>query len=123
MADLKYDVLEKFGVLSTSKSGWEMQLNFVQWGENTPKFDLRTWSPDGSKMGKGLTLTHDEIVKLYEVLGEVLAVENGAPAPVKTEAPAEDYLAEMYYADQMEETAEEAAEEADRPKWGRLSDL
>ena len=125
MADLKYDVLEKFGVLSTSKSGWETQLNFVQWGDNTPKFDLRTWSPDGSKMGKGLTLTHDEIVKLYEVLGDVLAVENGTQAPVKTEAPApaEDYLAEMYYADQAEEAAEEAAEDADRPKWGRLGDL
>lgn len=123
MADLKYDVLEKFGVLSTSKSGWEMRLNFVQWGDNTPKFDLRTWSPDGSKMGKGLTLTHDEIVKLYEVLGEVLAVENGAQAPVKPEASADDYLAEMYYADQAEEAAEEDAEDADRPKWGRLSDL
>lgn len=59
-------------------------MNFVQWGDNTPKFDLRTWSPDGSKMGKGLTLTHDEIVKLYEVLGDVLAVENGTQAPVKT---------------------------------------
>ena len=56
-------------------------------------------------MGKGLTLTHDEVVKLYEVLGDVLAVENGSQAPVKTDvpAPAEDYLAEMYYADQAEE--------------------
>ena len=68
-------------------------------------------------------MTHDEIVKLYEVLGEVLAVENGAQAPVKPEAPADDYLAEMYYADQAEEAAEEAAEDAERPKWGRLSDL
>jgi len=76
MADLKYDILEKFGVLSTSKSGWELQLNFVQWGENTPKFDLRTWSPDNAKMGKGLTLTHDEIVALHDILGDILAVEN-----------------------------------------------
>lgn len=72
-----------------------------------------------------MTLTHDEIVKLYEVLGDVLAGENRTQAPVKTEAPApaEDYLVEMYYADQAEEAAEEAAEDADRPKWGRLGDL
>jgi len=76
MADLKYDILEKFGILSTSKSGWELQLNFVQWGQNTPKFDLRTWSPDNAKMGKGLTLTHDEIVALHDILGNILAVEN-----------------------------------------------
>lgn len=84
MADLKYDILEKFGVLSTSKSGWELQLNFVQWGQNTPKFDLRTWSPDNAKMGKGLTLTHDEIVALHNILGDILAVENQSG----TEAPA-----------------------------------
>lgn len=81
MADLKFDILEKFGTLSTSKSGWELQLNFVQWGDNQPKFDLRTWSPDNQKMGKGLTLTHDEIVQLHELLGQVLAPES---APLMT---------------------------------------
>jgi hypothetical protein len=79
MADLKYDILEKFGVLSTSKSGWELQLNFVQWGENTPKFDIRTWAPDNQKMGKGITLTHDEVVKLHDLLGAILAEEGAKP--------------------------------------------
>ena len=37
MADLKYEILEELGTLSTSKSGWEMQLNVVQWGANNPK--------------------------------------------------------------------------------------
>ena len=75
MANLKYEILEQFGTLSTSKSGWELQLNFVQWGENKPKFDLRTWSPDHQKMGKGLTLTHEEVVTLHELLGQVLQPE------------------------------------------------
>ena len=35
--------------------------------------------PDNSKMGKGLTLSHDEIVALYDVLTKVLAAEH---APV-----------------------------------------
>ncbi len=51
MAELKFEILESFGVLSTSKSGWIKELNFVQWGDNQPNFDLRTWSPDHKKDG------------------------------------------------------------------------
>ena len=81
MANLKYEILEKFGTLSTSKSGWELQLNFVQWGENKPKFDLRTWSPDNQKMGKGLTLSHEELVTLHGLLDQVLAPELKTASP------------------------------------------
>lgn len=107
MADLKFDILQEFGTLSTSKSGWELQLNFVQWGDNQPKFDLRTWSPDHKKMGKGLTLNHDEIVKLSAVLQDVLDAEqtgqmNAMPEPVfeeempsENEAPAWSKLGDM----------------------------
>lgn len=79
MADLKYEILEKFGVLSTSKSGWNLELNFVQWGEAKPKFDLRSWSADHSKMGKGLTLTHDDLVNLNKLTEQILAFEQDGP--------------------------------------------
>ncbi|KAA8458108.1 YdbC family protein [Weissella paramesenteroides] len=105
MAKLSYDILEKFGTLSTSKSGWELQLNFVQWGENKPKFDLRSWSPDNSKMGKGLTLSHDEVVALYDVLTNVLAAEH---APVT---------------DVTDDAADTDAQTNEQPKWGRLDEM
>ncbi|GEP75494.1 YdbC family protein [Weissella thailandensis] len=108
MAKLSYDILEKFGALSTSKSGWELQLNFVQWGENKPKFDLRSWSPDNSKMGKGLTLSHDEIVALYDVLTKVLAAEH---APV-TDVTGNDDV------DTQSDNADD-----DKPRWGRLDEM
>ena len=104
MAKLSYDILEKFGSLSTSKSGWELQLNFVQWGDNKPKFDLRSWSPDNSKMGKGLTLSHEEIVALNKVLTDILSAEH---------APSIDNTV-------VEEPEEN---EMDHPKWGRLEDM
>lgn len=107
MADLKFDILQEFGTLSTSKSGWELQLNFVQWGDNQPKFDLRTWSPDHKKMGKGLTLNHDEIVKLSDVLANVLNAEKTGQARVEPE--------ELF-----EEIEEEMTE---TPGWAKLGDM
>lgn len=108
MADLKFNILEEFGTLSTSKSGWELQLNFVQWGDNQPKFDLRTWSPDHKKMGKGLTLNHDELVNLQDAIEKVLAPEQ--------------IVGSQNQASVVGAPDEEDAEE-EKPAWGKLSDM
>ena len=36
--------------------------------EENSKYDLRDWSPDHEKMGKGVTLTKDELKKLKDLL-------------------------------------------------------
>jgi hypothetical protein len=68
MADIKYEIVRKIGMLSTSASGWAKELNLVSWNDREPKYDLRDWSADGSKMGKGVTLTRDELLALKELL-------------------------------------------------------
>ncbi|HEX5838899.1 MAG TPA: PC4/YdbC family ssDNA-binding protein [Anaerolineales bacterium] len=68
MADIKYEIVRKIGVLSTSASGWAKELNLVSWNDREPKYDLRDWSADGSKMGKGVTLTREELLALRELL-------------------------------------------------------
>jgi hypothetical protein len=68
MAEIKYEIIKKIGVLSTSASGWEKQLNLISWNEREPKYDLREWSPDGEKMGKGVTLSKDELMALKALL-------------------------------------------------------
>ena len=35
------------------------------------KFDLREWSPDHEKMGKGVTLSNDELKALKELLNSI----------------------------------------------------
>ncbi|MFD0896231.1 YdbC family protein [Loigolactobacillus binensis] len=67
-AALDFTIEETIGVLSTSKSGWTRELNLVSWNGRPAKFDLRDWSPDHSKMGKGLTLTNEEIDQLRQLL-------------------------------------------------------
>ncbi len=71
MPDIKFEIVEKIGVLSSSASGWENQLNLMRWNDRDPKYDIRDWSPDGEKMGKGVTLTKEELVALRELLNKM----------------------------------------------------
>jgi len=68
MSEIKYEILEKVGVLSTSASGWSKELNLISWNDREPKYDLRDWSADGSKMGKGVTLKKEELSALKDLL-------------------------------------------------------
>ena len=71
MAEFKFEIIEKAGVISEKASGWTKELNFVSWNGAEPKFDIREWDPNHEKMGKGITLTTDEIQKLYELLSKI----------------------------------------------------
>ncbi len=68
MSTINYEIIKTLGVLSTSAKGWTKELNLISWNENAPKYDLRTWSPDHKKMGKGITLSEEELLKLKELL-------------------------------------------------------
>jgi hypothetical protein len=71
MADIKYEIVEKIGVVSKSASGWAKELNLISWNDREAKYDLRDWSADGEKMGKGVTLTKDELLALKELLNNM----------------------------------------------------
>jgi hypothetical protein len=71
MAEIKFEIIQKIGVLSTSGKGWAKELNLISWNERAPKYDLREWSPDDSTMGKGVTLTKEELVALRDLLNQL----------------------------------------------------
>lgn len=71
MPEIKYEIVEKIAVLSTTEKGWSKELNLVSWNEREPKYDLRDWNEEHDKMGKGLTLTKEEIEKLKEALNKI----------------------------------------------------
>ena len=52
MAEIKYEVVQRIAVLSQRPRGWERQLNLISWNDGDPKYDIRDWSPDGTRMGK-----------------------------------------------------------------------
>lgn len=71
MPEIKYEIVEKIAVLSTTEKGWSKELNLVSWNEREPKFDLRDWNEEHDKMGKGITLTKEEVEKLKEALNKI----------------------------------------------------
>lgn len=68
MAELKFEITERIGVLSENAKSWTKELNKVSWNEREPKYDLREWNPDHSRMGKGITLTDEEVETLKAIL-------------------------------------------------------
>jgi len=72
MPDIVFEIARHFGVLSEEKSGWKKELNLVSWNNRAPKLDIRDWSPDHEKMGKGVTLSKEEAQKLLELLQEAV---------------------------------------------------
>ena len=68
MADIKFEIKETVGVIAESAKGWKKELNLISWNGKEAKYDLREWSPNHEKMGKGLTLTRDELKSLKELL-------------------------------------------------------
>ncbi|MBQ6449765.1 YdbC family protein [bacterium] len=71
MNDFHFEVVEELGVLSSSQSGWSRELNRVSWNGAPAKLDIRDWSPDHSKMGKGISLNEAEVAKLKELLAKI----------------------------------------------------
>lgn len=68
MADIKFEIKKSIGVISESSKGWTKELNFVSWNGAAPKYDIRDWDSEHEKMGKGVTLTEEEIRKLKELI-------------------------------------------------------
>lgn len=75
MADIKYEIKEELGSLSQSAKGWTKEVNLISWNNAVPKYDIRDWAPEHEKMGKGITLTKEEVQELYKILGKIIADE------------------------------------------------
>lgn len=68
MNEIKFEIVEHIGVLSESAKGWKTELNLVSWNDREPKYDLRNWSENHERVGKGIALSKEEVSKLKEIL-------------------------------------------------------
>lgn len=60
MVEFTFEIEEKLLVLSENDKGWTKELNRVSFNGAPAKYDIRSWSPDHTKMGKGITPTNEE---------------------------------------------------------------
>jgi len=68
MAELKYEIKGNIGVLSENAKGWTKELNLISWNDREPKYDIREWNPDHTRMGKGVTLSAEEFENLRKLI-------------------------------------------------------
>ena len=71
VADIKYEIKETLGILSENNRGWSKEVNLINWNDREPKYDIRDWSPEHEKMGKGVTLSVEEMKKLRDLLNDL----------------------------------------------------
>lgn len=74
---LKFEIINQIGVVSEGTKGWKRELNRVSWNGAEPKYDLRDWDPNHETMGKGITLTENDLRKLKEILDNEIAFLDG----------------------------------------------
>ena len=71
MAEFTYDVKETFGKLVEGPNGWAKEVKLISWAGRDPKYDIREWAPDHEKMGKGVTLSKEEMAALKEAVSNL----------------------------------------------------
>lgn len=71
MAEIKYEIKKEIGAISETTKGWTKELNLISWNGKEAKYDLRDWAPEREKMGKGITLSKDELKALKELLNSI----------------------------------------------------
>lgn len=82
-------IMDVFGAIP-QYGNWPKLVTYTNWGYGA-KYDLRSWAPDYSKCGKGVTLSEDECRRLIEILSEILGINS------TTEIAFEDFVVRGTY--------------------------
>lgn len=72
MSDINFKINHHVGTISEGSKGWRKELNLISWNGREPKYDIREWSPEHEKMSKGITLSSEEVEKLYYLLKNII---------------------------------------------------
>ena len=73
MADkdsFSFEIKTSVGEISKSFKGWSKELNLVSWNGRKAKYDIREWSPEHENLGKGVTLSEEELRTLGKLIDQ-----------------------------------------------------
>lgn len=72
-SEFTFEIKKEILVLNESENenGWDKVLTLISWNNKPPVYDLRFWKKDRSKMGKGISLTKDELTLLLTISGKI----------------------------------------------------
>lgn len=67
----KKEIVENIACLNDMGNGWQKRLTLIRWNDGPMKYDIRDWSNDMEKCGKGNTFTKEELENLYLELQKI----------------------------------------------------
>ena len=76
MREIQDEIVKEIAELSTGDSGYTKEINLISWNGKEPKYDIRSFSPNREKCGKGITLNADEAAALLKALQKELNRED-----------------------------------------------
>ena len=90
--EVRFEILERIGIISTHPTGWNKELNIVSWNGGQPKYDIRDWDLDHEHMSRGVTLHEKEMRQIFDLMkrrrmGNRFRREEPQPAPQQMMPP------------------------------------
>lgn len=68
--EFSFEIVEHICTIAEGRQeGYTKELNYVAFNGKEPKWDIREWNADHTKMSKGLTFTEEEICKVAAAVG------------------------------------------------------
>lgn len=78
----------------SDKDGWNVELNLVAWFGRKASYEIRKWNEDHSKSSKGVTLSEDEVVLMFQRADDVLKHFSGVADTVEEDPVNEEKSSE-----------------------------
>lgn len=70
--EVTFEIKKHIGVIDEMSNGWSKELNIVSWNGGPYKYDIRDWDSSHERMSRGIALTEDQALKLYELMNKEL---------------------------------------------------
>ena len=64
---MEYKILKRLASFPDGGE-WTKELNIISWNGRLPKYDIRKWNQDHTKMSKGITLSQEEMRILSDAI-------------------------------------------------------
>lgn len=69
--EVTFEIKEFIGALDAANdNGWRRELNLVSWNGGAPKLDIREWSPDHTRMSRGITMSEEQGIRVAQLLAQ-----------------------------------------------------
>lgn len=75
MGGFSFNVVKDFGVIGDTGGKWQTHLALVSFNDKEPKYDIRQWNEDMSRMGKGVQLNDGQLYDLMCMIEDVFNQE------------------------------------------------